>query len=165
MKAVTQLVALSMLAVSSIGVAALAGCSAPTAPSSTLDDGSNPADNGGSAASAKVPPKQSTSTSNGSTSSPPAATTPPASTATTPPPSSTAPPAPTATATPGGDPKACMDQCAAGGVAAQYWTCSAMCHDQACDDTCWNASCAANGQACVSALDTCAMQCGLPPGG
>lgn len=63
-----------MLAVSGIGVAALAGC----------------ADNGGSAASTKVPPK------------------------------------------------ARMDQCAATGVAAQYWTCTAACHDQACDDTCWN---------------------------
>jgi hypothetical protein len=59
-----------------------------------------------------------------------------------------------------------MDQCAATGVAAQYWSCSAVCQDQACDDKCWNtSSCGANAQACETALDTCAMQCGLPPGG
>jgi len=58
-----------------------------------------------------------------------------------------------------------MDQCAATGPAAQYWTCSAVCQDQNCDDNCWNQSCGQNEQACESALDQCASQCGFDPNG
>jgi hypothetical protein len=166
MKAVPQLFALSLLAISSIGVAALVGCAAPTVPSSGLDDGSGtPADNGGSAAT-KVPPKQSTSSSNSSSNSGGDTSTPsaPAASATTPPAAPTTPPPSTLPPT-GTDPQACMDQCAATGVAAQYWSCSAVCQDQTCDDNCWNASCGVNSQSCETALDTCAQQCGYDPGG
>jgi len=154
MKPVTQLVAASLLAFSCLAVGALTGCSAPTIPTDT-GDGTDDADQGDSAQTGKLPPKKTTDKTNNKP-------------APTPDPAPAADPAPTTptptTPTPGGDPQACMAPCAAAGPAAQYWTCSANCQDQACDDKCWSPTCGQNAQTCESALDTCASQCGLNAG-
>lgn len=154
MKPVIQLLAASLLALSTMGIT---GCAAPTPQTLSGDETTDPNAIAGEQ-TGKVPAKKTTNTSGNKT---PPATTPPATTppATTPP--ATTPPATTPPATP----QACMDQCAAKTPAATYWTCSASCKDQACDDTCWNATCGQNAQACDSALNACDTQCGLPPGG
>ena len=158
MKPVIQLVAVSLLALSTVGLTALAGCSAPTPTTLGGDDTEDP-NTGDSASTGKLPPKKTTNTSGDKKPTP---ATPPAADPTADP---AAPPATPTTPAPGGDPQACMDQCAATGPAATYWTCSAKCQDQACDDNCWNPTCGQNAQACESALDTCATQCGAgaPP--
>ena len=156
MKPVTRLVAISLLALCGVGLAGLTGCSSPESPMVFPDE---PDD-----WTAEPPTKKPSTTSKDDAGATPQ--TPPETPPETPPDPAPEPapetPAETPTTTPaGGDPMMCMDTCAAAGPAAQYWTCSASCQDQACDDTCWNTSCGQNQQACESALDTCASQCGV----
>ena len=163
MKPVIQLLAASLLAFSTLGITMLTGCAAPTPQTLGGDETTDPTASD-SDQTGKLPAKKPTNTGSNKA---PTTTTPPATTppATTPP--ATTPPAttPPATTPPAGTPQACMDQCAAKTPAATYWTCSASCKDQACDDNCWNPTCGQNAQACGSALDACAVQCGLPPAG
>ena len=161
MKPVIQLVAISLLAFSGVGVVALTGCSSPSAPA-TLPDGADETNE--SDQTGKLPPKKTTTPSADSTPTPAPAPAPGPAADPAPGPAPTPTPTPTPTPAPGGDPQACMDQCAAAGPAAQYWTCSAKCQDQQCDDNCWNPTCGKNEQACESALDTCATQCGANAG-
>jgi hypothetical protein len=150
-----KLVAVSLLALSCVGITGLTGCSAPAAPDSGLGDEEDP-NASDSADTAKLPPKKTTPTKSTPAPAPAADPTPAPTNPTTPTPTT---PTPT-TPVPGGDPQACMDQCAAGGPAAQYWSCSANCKDQACDDNCWNPTCGNNSQACENALNACDAQCG-----
>jgi hypothetical protein len=155
MKTVQQLVAVSLLALT--GIAAVAGCAAPAVPA-PADDETAGAD---ADQTAKLPPSKKKTTTNDDGNNSSSATPTPD---TTPAPAPNPAPTPTPTPTPGGNPEQCMDQCAATGPGAQYWSCSAVCQDQQCDDNCWNQSCAQNEQACGSALDACANQCGYKPG-
>ncbi len=160
MKPVTQLLAVSLLALSGLGLTI--GCSAPAAPA--LGDGTDEDPSAAdSAQTGKLPPKKTTTTTSGNTPAPAADPTPAPAPAADPnaPPATTPPPV---TPAPAADPQACMDQCAATGPAATYWTCSANCQNQQCDDNCWNPTCGQNEQACESALDTCATQCGFNGG-
>lgn len=159
MKPVTQLVAVSLVAFSCLAVGALTGCSAPTIPTDSGEADEN-ADESDSAQTGKLPPKKTTDKTTNNKPAPASDPAPSADPAPTTPPAT---PTPT-TPTPGADPEACMNQCAAAGPAAQYWTCSANCKDQACDDNCWNPTCGQNAQACESSLDACATQCGLNAG-
>ena len=156
-----QLVAASLFAFSSLGATALTACAAPTVPGSTDASGDDTA-GGDSEQTSKLPPKKSAGKT--TTSTPAPASAPAGAADASAPPATTPTPAPAPAPAPGGAPQACMDQCAAAGPAAQYWMCSAACHDQPCDDACWNPSCGQNAQACVSALDTCAAKCGVAGG-
>lgn len=153
-----KLVAVSLLAMSCVGLSALTGCSAPAAPDSSLGDEEDPNASDSADTAGKLPPKKTTTPPKNTPAPAPAPVTPTPNP--TPAPTPTPTPTPNPTPAPGGDPQACMDTCAAGGPAAQYWSCSAKCQDQACDDNCWNPTCGANAQACDNALNTCAAQCG-----
>ena len=154
MKPAIQLVAISLLAISSLGAMALTGCAAPEVPG-TLEGGDD-TEGSDSVQTSKLPPTKAADKTKTSTPAPTPAPA-PATKPTTPPTTTTPTPVPV----PGGTPQVCMDQCAATGPAAQYWTCSAKCQDQACDDACWNRTCGANAQACESALGMCSTQCGV----